>query len=338
MTLGRSTDDAPTVVGLALMSPGIDRSADRPDFRTAALHLADVLTGSSLVLLDEPAAGPRGELGIDPLTVAAFLAPLLPGTSLVPTVECAYWEPFFAANLVATLDHSSSGHAGWSPLVRAGADAAARMGATQLDASTLLDFEAEFVDAVRQLWDSWEDDAVIKDGETGLFFDVPRLHHIDFVGTHLRTRGPGMTPRPPQGAVPTVMAVVGAGDPRLATALDLADVLRLPASLVDDAVELAALLLAVDSHPRADRIALVATVVADDLELTDEVLRRRVADASAHAELAAVVVDVGARAENLATVVASGVLTAATADAPTLRTLLGLPRPINRFTRMEVAS
>lgn len=58
---------------------------------------------------------------------------------------------------------------------------------------------ADHVEVIRRLWDSWEDDAEIRDVATGRFVDRDKLHHIDFEGRHFSVRGPSITPRPPQG-------------------------------------------------------------------------------------------------------------------------------------------
>lgn len=83
--------------------------------------------------------------------------------------------------------------------------------ATPLSAAELYEEAADHVEVVRRLWDSWEDDAEIRDVATGRFVDRAKLHHIDFEGRHFRVRGPSITPRPPQGR-PVVSAVVAPGD------------------------------------------------------------------------------------------------------------------------------
>lgn len=65
---------------------------------------------------------------------------------------------------------------------------------------------------IGRLWDSWEDDAEIRDVATGRFIDRDRLHYIDFEGEFFSVRGPSITPRPPQGQ-PLIAATVSAGDP-----------------------------------------------------------------------------------------------------------------------------
>jgi alkanesulfonate monooxygenase SsuD/methylene tetrahydromethanopterin reductase-like flavin-dependent oxidoreductase (luciferase family) len=63
----------------------------------------------------------------------------------------------------------------------------------------LFDEAADYVEVVRRLWDSWEDDAEIRDVATGRFIDRDKLHYIDFTGTRFSVKGPSITPRPPQG-------------------------------------------------------------------------------------------------------------------------------------------
>jgi alkanesulfonate monooxygenase SsuD/methylene tetrahydromethanopterin reductase-like flavin-dependent oxidoreductase (luciferase family) len=70
----------------------------------------------------------------------------------------------------------------------------------------LFDEAADFVEVVRRLWDSWEDDAVIRDVATGRYVDRDKLHYIDFTGKYFSIKGPSITPRPPQGQ-PVVAAL-----------------------------------------------------------------------------------------------------------------------------------
>ena len=74
------------------------------------------------------------------------------------------------------------------------------------DVSDIFDEASDFVEVMRRLWDSWEDDAEIRDVTTGRFVDRERLHYIDFEGKWFSVKGPGITPRPPQGQ-PVVAAL-----------------------------------------------------------------------------------------------------------------------------------
>ena len=76
----------------------------------------------------------------------------------------------------------------------------------------LFDEAADYVEVVRRLWDSWEDDAEIRDVATGRFIDRGKLHYIDFTGVHFSVKGPSITPRPPQGQ-PVVSALGHASVP-----------------------------------------------------------------------------------------------------------------------------
>ena len=71
---------------------------------------------------------------------------------------------------------------------------------------------ADYIEVVRRLWDSWEDDAEIRDRATGRFIDRHKLHYIDFTGDYFRVKGPSITPRPPQGQ-PVVAALAHASEP-----------------------------------------------------------------------------------------------------------------------------
>ncbi|MDI5963390.1 LLM class flavin-dependent oxidoreductase [Streptantibioticus silvisoli] len=156
----------------------------------------------------------RGRL--DAVLVASRVAPLTSHIGLVPTAVVTHTEPFHVSKAIATLDYVSGGRAGVRVKVSLDpADAALfgrrtvpPLGAGQAGtaAGPVLEefFEeaADWIEVVRRLWDSWEDDAVIRDVATGRFVDRGKLHYVDFEGDHFRVRGPSITPRPPQGQPP----------------------------------------------------------------------------------------------------------------------------------------
>ncbi|MEY9939516.1 LLM class flavin-dependent oxidoreductase [Streptacidiphilus sp. MAP5-3] len=143
----------------------------------------------------------RGRL--DAGLLAARVAPLTRRIGLVPTAVATHTEPFHLSKAVATLDHISAGRAGLQVTVSPRPDVADHFGRRSLSDSppnsVLLDEAADYVEAVRRLWDSWEDDAEIRDAATGRFVDREKLHYIDFESPHFSVRGPSITPRPPQG-------------------------------------------------------------------------------------------------------------------------------------------
>ncbi len=79
-------------------------------------------------------------------------------------------------------------------------------GRRDVGGADLFDEAADAVEVVRRLWDSWEDDAVIRDVATGRYVDRDKLHYIDFAGKYFSVKGPSITPRPPQGQ-PVVAAL-----------------------------------------------------------------------------------------------------------------------------------
>jgi alkanesulfonate monooxygenase SsuD/methylene tetrahydromethanopterin reductase-like flavin-dependent oxidoreductase (luciferase family) len=154
----------------------------------------------------------RGRL--DAVLIAARVAPLTERIGIVPTVVVTHTEPFHIAKAIATLDYISAGRAGVRVQVSARANEAGHFGRrtfpaldphTLSDPATLtliaesFDEAADYVEVLRRLWDSWEDDAEIRDAATGRFIDRDKLHYIDFAGKHFSVRGPSITPRPPQG-------------------------------------------------------------------------------------------------------------------------------------------
>ena len=166
----------------------------------------------------------RGRL--DAVLIAARVAPLTSHIGLVPTATVTHTEPFHISKSIATLDYVSTGRAGWRAQLSHPAENAhfGRREVTAIPIEDLLtpraqatliehfDEAADFVEVVRRLWDSWEDDAVIRDVSTGRFIDRDKLHYIDFEGRWFSVRGPSITPRPPQGQ-PLVTALAHARVP-----------------------------------------------------------------------------------------------------------------------------
>ncbi|WPO74698.1 LLM class flavin-dependent oxidoreductase [Streptomyces sp. KN37] len=138
--------------------------------------------------------------GPDALAVAAGIAPATGRVGLVPTVTTTHTEPFHVQAAVATLDWVSRGRAGWTLDVSATEAEARLFGRRGAAPPEELWREAgEVADVAALLWDSWEDDAEIRDVASGRFIDRDKLHHVDFEGRTFSVRGPSIVPRPPQG-------------------------------------------------------------------------------------------------------------------------------------------
>lgn len=207
----------------ALFSPGywlrLVRLAERGKLDFVTIEDSLGLQSARFDGLDGRADHVKGRL--DALLIAARVAPVTTHIGLVPTVTVTHTEPFHVSTQLATLDYLSTGRAGWRVQVSGRAGEAAHFGrrtlpeldlahldepAAQAHIAELFAEAADHVEVVRRLWDSWEDDAEIRDVATGRFIDRDKLHYVDFTGRHFSVKGPSITPRPPQGQ-PVVTAL-----------------------------------------------------------------------------------------------------------------------------------
>jgi alkanesulfonate monooxygenase SsuD/methylene tetrahydromethanopterin reductase-like flavin-dependent oxidoreductase (luciferase family) len=145
----------------------------------------------------------------DAVLVAARVAPTTRHIGLVPVATVTHTEPFHVSKSIATLDYVSHGRAGWQARVSGTEHEAALFGRRDIAGVDLFDEAADAVEVVKRLWDSWEDDAVIRDVASGRYIDRGKLHYIDFVGKYFSVKGPSITPRSPQGQ-PVVTALAHA--------------------------------------------------------------------------------------------------------------------------------
>jgi alkanesulfonate monooxygenase SsuD/methylene tetrahydromethanopterin reductase-like flavin-dependent oxidoreductase (luciferase family) len=172
----------------------------------------------------EDSFGPpeSGSARPDAVLVAARVAPVTRHVGLVPVATTTHTEPFHLSTALATVDHVSNGRAGWQVRISPRPQEAALLGRREpLPIEQLLDEAADAVEVVRRLWDSWQDDAIVKDVPTGRFIDRDRLHYVEFDGTYFSVKGPSIVPRPPQGQ--PVVAALAHTPPVLAFAARSAD-------------------------------------------------------------------------------------------------------------------
>ncbi|MER6939686.1 LLM class flavin-dependent oxidoreductase [Nocardioides sp. NPDC127514] len=161
----------------------------------------------------------RGRL--DAVLIASRIAPLTSHIGIVPTAVVTHTEPFHLSKAIATLDYVSRGRAGVRVQVAPRPRDAALFGRREFpeisyaalgspEGQELIQDAfaeaADYVEVLRRLWDSWEDDAEIRDVATGRFIDRDKIHYIDFEGRYFDVKGPSITPRPPQGQ-PVVAAL-----------------------------------------------------------------------------------------------------------------------------------
>jgi FMN-dependent oxidoreductase (nitrilotriacetate monooxygenase family) len=156
-----------------------------------------------LALLNMPMAALQRSATVtsfDPLTLLPALAMVTERLGLIATASTTYNEPYHIARKFASLDHISGGRAGWNLVTTSNPDAALNFGLeSDVEHGERYRRGREFFDVVTGLWDSWADDAFIRDVESGLFFDPDRLHVLNHKGEHFSVRGPLNVARPVQG-------------------------------------------------------------------------------------------------------------------------------------------
>lgn len=370
------------------------RDLTRPSYWRAQLRTADDAGLVLATIEDALALADRAERDdalrrdrvrgrLDAVLLASYAAPLTRRIGLVPAVTTTHPEPFHLATSLQTLDHSSLGRAGVrivagsSPAERRNfgrrADGPDGQPAAGDDDTTewIAAFReaGEVADAIGRLWDSWQDDAIIRDIATGRFLDADRVHAIDFEGEFFSITGASIVPRSPQGR-PVVTALAHRSVAYRFTAQHADVVFVTP----PDAAAVGGILAELDAAAVSPRDRAPLRVFADLLVLVEET---RAAAASALARLddldgsplasdarvvAGTADDVVDEVRALAAAGVDGVrlrparqpadlvaiaervaprLRAARAlrddDDATLRARLGLPRPESRYAREKVA-
>ena len=159
----------------------------------------------------------------EPLTLLSALAAVTERIGLVATASTTFDAPYHIARRFASLDHISGGRAGWNIVTTSNPDAALNFGLTEhMEHGDRYARAREFYDVVTGLWDSWADDAFLRDAESGIFFDPDKLHVLDHKGQYLSVRGPLNIARPVQGWPVIVQA--GASDAGRQLAAETAEV------------------------------------------------------------------------------------------------------------------
>ncbi|HVJ34545.1 MAG TPA: LLM class flavin-dependent oxidoreductase [Terriglobia bacterium] len=146
-------------------------------------------------------------IGFEPVTLLSALSVVTERIGLVATASTTFQEPYNLARFFASLDQLSQGRAGWN-LVTSSAELEAKNFSSlpHLAHADRYGRANEFIDVVLGLWNSWEDDAFLRDKESGRFFDPEKLHLLNHVGRHFSVRGPLNVARSPQGHPVVVQA------------------------------------------------------------------------------------------------------------------------------------
>ena len=171
----------------------------------------------------------------EPVTLWSALSQVTERIGFVATSTTTYEDPYTTARKFASLDWISGGRAAWN-VVTTGADVSANFSRTEhLDHAKRYERAEEYIDVVKGLWDSYEDDAFVRDRATGVFLDTEKFHVLGHQGTHFQVRGPLNIGRPPQGYPVIVQA--GASEPGRELAARTAEVIFTANLVLEDAQE-----------------------------------------------------------------------------------------------------
>jgi len=172
----------------------------------------------------------------DPLTVLAALSTVTERLGLVATCATTYNAPYNVARSFASLDHLTGGRAGWNLVTGSNREDALNFSLdTHVVHADRYERAEEFVDVVRGLWNSFEDDAFVRDKASGRYFNPDKLHLLNHKGKYFSVKGPLSVARPPQGYPVIVQA--GNSTPSRELTARVADVMFMSQSVLDDAMK-----------------------------------------------------------------------------------------------------
>ena len=224
----------------------------------------------------------------EPMTLLSALAANTRHIGLIATGSTTFDEPYHVARRFASLDHISGGRAGWNVVTTSNPDAALNFGLDEhMEHDERYRRAREFYDVVTGLWDSFADDAFVRDQASGMFFDPERMHVLDHKGTYFSVRGPLNIARPIQGWPVIVQA--GASEAGRQLAAETAEAVFSPSDDIEGARRLYA-----DIKGRMDKLGRsrdalkmlpgLFVVVGESLDEARE--KRARLDALVHAESA----------------------------------------------------
>lgn len=194
--------------------------------------ISEAATFDFMFMADSPAAAvgdpdalarqPNKMNRFEPLSLISALAVATERLGLVATASTSYYEPYNLARIFASVDHLSGGRACWNVVTSDHDETGYNFNRRGLDPHALRYERArEFVEVCVGLWDSFEDDALLLDRETGLYHDKTKLHALNHDGRHFQVRGPLNIARPPQGR--PVIAQAGGSEAGIALAAETAE-------------------------------------------------------------------------------------------------------------------
>src|SRR5271170_1921701 len=169
----------------------------------------------------------------EPFTLLSALAGATERIGLIATGSTTFDAPYHVARRFASLDHISGGRAGWNIVTTSNPDAALNFGLDDhMEHDERYRRAREFYDVVTGLWDSFAEDAFVRDVDSGIYFNPDRMHTLDHRGQFLKVRGPLNIARPVQGWPVIVQA--GASDAGRQLAAETAEVIFAAGGPVED--------------------------------------------------------------------------------------------------------
>jgi FMN-dependent oxidoreductase (nitrilotriacetate monooxygenase family) len=142
---------------------------------------------------------PSYTVRLEPLTMLAAIAMSTKHVGLGATMSTTYSDPFTVARVFSSLDHISGGRAAWNAVTTASSASGGNFGRVHPDHEQRYAIAEEFIEVVRGLWDCWDDDAIVKDRESGRYIDTSKVRSLNHQGKFFSVRGPLNGGRSPQG-------------------------------------------------------------------------------------------------------------------------------------------
>jgi len=231
-----------------------------------------------LAVLNMPTAALKRSATVtsfEPFTLLSALAMVTERIGLAATASTTFDHAYHIARRFASLDHISNGRAAWNIVTTSNPDAALNFGLDEhMEHDERYARAREFYDVVTGLWDSWAEDAFIRDQQSGIYFDPSRVHAINHQGKYLKVRGPLNIARPVQGWPVIVQA--GASEAGRQLAAETAEVIFASGSSLDGAkafyADVKGRMRKLGRNPDHLKILPGALVVVGD---TDEEARRK---------------------------------------------------------------
>jgi FMN-dependent oxidoreductase (nitrilotriacetate monooxygenase family) len=217
--------------------PNAEAGSENFDLLRRVSQIAEAAKFDMVFLADGLTSGadahPSTIARFEPLTLLAALATVTKKIGLAATASTTYGEPYHTARAFSSIDHLSHGRAAWNIVTTSYARTANNFSKSHPEHDERYAVAGEFVDVVRGLWDSWDDDAFIKDKDRGVYADPAKMHILDHTGKYYSVKGPLNIPRSPQGH--PILIQAGSSGPGQDLAARTADVVFTAQQSIEEA-------------------------------------------------------------------------------------------------------